>query len=492
MKLIAAIFLIIFLLFGNNSEHVCQLPKLEEPSFGVYSGSINKRYLGPQRLKITTYYDKTVINSYAAEKIVTAIESSSRYWEKALIVKTSAKQNLFVERECEEEKPKVSNSYERIPHCSQVHCKHDVLCSGLPVPDKYIKGFANSLFSLFEDISQNIDVTKDYQSREVKALTLPHMISTIKLFFRGLDIAPFCEKKSEKICSRSANEYQACIHDKSFRFADTTKYPGSDDDCFVLSFMIAINENFNCRRCKMFINNKCVYYVAENSKTNPYYEEFGYDSACFHHVSTSVFTMNEPEGTHYEPKAACHKIRCSLENGLEVKLFEDYFPCPVNGGNKIIQLHYDGNNFLNTTIDCPPCPSLCKKFGVYSGVINKRYVGRQNLKITVYYDRALVNSIAFSKVMGCYHRKYAETWQEYYDGEGVAPNELILLVKHNVSDECHQGAFAWATYCSLDPASQRPFIGAVNFCASEKELIQTENEEMETTAKHEIAHVLVG
>ncbi|CAH8525814.1 unnamed protein product [Schistosoma turkestanicum] len=70
MKLIAAIFLIIFLLFGSNSEHVCQLPKLEEPSFGVYSGSINKRYLGRQNLKITTYYDKTVIKSDAAAQIV--------------------------------------------------------------------------------------------------------------------------------------------------------------------------------------------------------------------------------------------------------------------------------------------------------------------------------------------------------------------------------------------------------------------------------------
>ncbi|CAH8525797.1 unnamed protein product [Schistosoma turkestanicum] len=129
-------------------------------------------------------------------------------------------------------------------------------------------------------------------------------------------------------------------------------------------------------------------------------------------------------------------------------------------------------------------------FGVHSGSINKRYFGRQHLKITTYYDRTVINSDAAAQIVGCYHRKYAETWQEYEDGEGIAPNELIILVKHNISHECDVNTFAWGGFCIRDPESQRPIIGIVNYCKTANELIMTEKDEVEATTKHEIAHVL--
>ncbi|RTG91436.1 uncharacterized protein DC041_0005691 [Schistosoma bovis] len=54
----------------------------------------------------------------------------------------------------------------------------------------------------------------------------------------------------------------------------------------------------------------------------------------------------------------------------------------------------------------------------------------------------------------CHVRKYAKTEKVYSEGEGIAPNEFVLLVsRNNVS--CGAGVLGWASYCSQDPDTSR-------------------------------------
>ncbi|CAH8555785.1 unnamed protein product [Heterobilharzia americana] len=43
----------------------------------------------------------------------------------------------------------------------------------------------------------------------------------------------------------------------------------------------------------------------------------------------------------------------------------------------------------------------------------------------------------------------------YKAGEGLAPNELVLLVSMENTKSCGQSTLAWASFCEKDPRSGR-------------------------------------
>ncbi|CAH8586260.1 unnamed protein product [Schistosoma margrebowiei] len=89
----------------------------------------------------------------------------------------------------------------------------------------------------------------------------------------------------------------------------------------------------------------------------------------------------------------------------------------------------------------------------------------------------------------CHVRKYAKTEKVYSEGEGIAPNEFVLLVSmNNVS--CGAGVLGWASYCSRDPDTSRPNLGIVNYCLTEDSIIKGDQNKLEEVTKHEICHAL--
>ncbi|CAH8582504.1 unnamed protein product [Schistosoma guineensis] len=89
----------------------------------------------------------------------------------------------------------------------------------------------------------------------------------------------------------------------------------------------------------------------------------------------------------------------------------------------------------------------------------------------------------------CHARKYGETEEVFTEGEGIAPNEFVLLVSRNYV-ACGVSVLAWASYCSQDPDTSRPNLGIVNYCLTEDAILGANEKKLEDITKHEICHAL--
>ncbi|TNN05140.1 Leishmanolysin-like peptidase [Schistosoma japonicum] len=66
-----------------------------------------------------------------------AMDVSSRYWEKALVVKTNRTENLLVQRQCNEGTMQ-TNSINKQPYCKNVECRKEELCYNVKIPSIYL------------------------------------------------------------------------------------------------------------------------------------------------------------------------------------------------------------------------------------------------------------------------------------------------------------------------------------------------------------------
>ncbi|CAH8561762.1 unnamed protein product [Schistosoma mattheei] len=132
---------------------------------------------------------------------------------------------------------------------------------------------------------------------------------------------------------------------------------------------------------------------------------------------------------------------------------------------------------------------LFQSDSIYSQNIVKRSSNRLNLKIIPVYDRKVETSKVFSKIKACHARKYGETEEIFTEGEGIAPNEFVLLVSWNYV-ACGASVLAWASYCSHDPDTSRPNLGIVNYCLMEDAILGANEKKLEDVTKHEICHAL--
>ncbi|VDP54897.1 unnamed protein product [Schistosoma margrebowiei] len=89
----------------------------------------------------------------------------------------------------------------------------------------------------------------------------------------------------------------------------------------------------------------------------------------------------------------------------------------------------------------------------------------------------------------CFDQKNAKTEKVFSEGEGIAPNEFVLLVSwNNVS--CGADVLGWASYCSRDPDTSRPNLGIVNYCFTEGHMLVVNEKELVGITKHHICHSL--
>ncbi|CAH8586929.1 unnamed protein product [Schistosoma curassoni] len=89
----------------------------------------------------------------------------------------------------------------------------------------------------------------------------------------------------------------------------------------------------------------------------------------------------------------------------------------------------------------------------------------------------------------CHARKHGETKEMFTEGEGIAPNEFVLLVSRNYVS-CGGNVLAWASYCNQDPDTSRPNLGIVNYCLAEDDILRANEKKLEDVTKHEICHAL--
>ncbi|KAK4470981.1 hypothetical protein MN116_006484 [Schistosoma mekongi] len=104
----------------------------------------------------------------------------------------------------------------------------------------------------------------------------------------------------------------------------------------------------------------------------------------------------------------------------------------------------------------------CLRDGIYSQTIVKRSLGRQHLKIILSYDKRITNQTVLLKI-----KKAVGGASKYW--------EKTLFVNVDRQDNL---------------LAQRPFIGEVNFCLTEEQILRCNDQKLFDTARHEIGHVL--
>ncbi|VDP97635.1 unnamed protein product [Trichobilharzia regenti] len=77
------------------------------------------------------------------------------------------------------------------------------------------------------------------------------------------------------------------------------------------------------------------------------------------------------------------------------------------------------------------------------------------------------------------------------DGPGFAPNEFVMFVDSVNKGSCRRGVtVAFASPCEMHPTTDRPIMGAINFCPQHMSVNEPAKTKLISTATHEVAHAL--
>ncbi|CAH8854107.1 unnamed protein product [Trichobilharzia szidati] len=102
-------------------------------------------------------------------------------------------------------------------------------------------------------------------------------------------------------------------------------------------------------------------------------------------------------------------------------------------------------------------------------------------------------SIPAKYLTGCYEIHYGSEDVKIYDkGEGIQPNQFLLIVDRKSNEMCEDSTAAYTIVCELHEETERPIAAYINFCPqylAEKEEFDEENV---VTAVHELGHALVS
>ncbi|CAI2730968.1 unnamed protein product [Schistosoma spindalis] len=93
---------------------------------------------------------------------------------------------------------------------------------------------------------------------------------------------------------------------------------------------------------------------------------------------------------------------------------------------------------------------------------------------------------------GCSEGPSAGSLRDVYrDGSGFAPNEYVVFVGSENKHGCLSGAtLAYAGPCEMHPTTDRPIMGAINFCPQKIQIEEPGKTMLIGTAIHEMAHAM--
>ncbi|KAH8872637.1 Leishmanolysin-like peptidase [Schistosoma japonicum] len=130
MKITVHVFLCIVVLNSVITEYV-------NTAIVENKSTVHKKPLEKQQLNIIISYDESIKKHRKFRKIKEAVESSSKYWKEALVVKIHQMGNSKIPRGCLSTQIGLSYLTNQF-YCVNDYCSEEVKCNGMKIPDNYL------------------------------------------------------------------------------------------------------------------------------------------------------------------------------------------------------------------------------------------------------------------------------------------------------------------------------------------------------------------
>ncbi|KAH8872636.1 Leishmanolysin-like peptidase [Schistosoma japonicum] len=130
MKITVHVFLCIVVLNSVITEYVNTVIVENE-------STVHKKSLARRKLNIIILYDKRIKKRREFQEIKEAVESSSKYWKEALVVKIHQMGNSKIPRKCLSTQIRLSYLTNQF-YCENDYCSEEVKCNGMKIPDNYL------------------------------------------------------------------------------------------------------------------------------------------------------------------------------------------------------------------------------------------------------------------------------------------------------------------------------------------------------------------
>ncbi|TNN12852.1 Leishmanolysin-like peptidase [Schistosoma japonicum] len=130
MKITVHVFLCIVVLNSVITEYV-------NTAIVENKSTVHKKPLEKRKLNIIISYDESIKKRREFQEIKEAVESSSKYWKEALVVKIYQMGNSKIPRKCLSTQIRLSYLTNQF-YCVNDYCSEEVKCNGMKIPDNYL------------------------------------------------------------------------------------------------------------------------------------------------------------------------------------------------------------------------------------------------------------------------------------------------------------------------------------------------------------------
>ncbi|CAH8603851.1 unnamed protein product [Schistosoma haematobium] len=96
----------------------------------------------------------------------------------------------------------------------------------------------------------------------------------------------------------------------------------------------------------------------------------------------------------------------------------------------------------------------------------------------------------FQEQQSCYHEENGIHRTVYSEGSGIAPNQLLIILTDSSRTPRDKCSNIHAARVVTHPSTGRPFMGVLNYCLPEKDLITISDDKLINVIKRELARLL--
>ncbi|KAH8872634.1 Leishmanolysin-like peptidase [Schistosoma japonicum] len=356
MKITVHVFLCIVVLNSVITEYV-------NTAIVKNKSTVHKKPLEKRKLNIIISYDESIKKRREFQEIKEAVESSSKYWKEALVVKIYQMGNFNVRRKCLSTQIRLSY-LTNLFYCVNDYCSEEVKCNGMKIPDNYLSRCYNKkngeytlAFKEGSGLAENdlllLVGNHDEQSTNPDDIVTPKicgihevtkrcLVGTLHYNLFGNKLAGISSHQLLILTKRAMgyllNDLMTPYLLESHVMSRITLAYFEDTNLYDVNYKKAENFTWGKDLGCNFLMESCHEYIPKR-KAEP--------------IKINIINHQYADLTEH-----FNQYKCSKEIGLQISISGQAFTCPVNGGHVHVKLQIRNSN-ISANITCPPCRTMC-------------------------------------------------------------------------------------------------------------------------------------